>query len=106
MNEADEQFAERLSEDLERYLGPEIALIELDLGDVGAELAHLQATCAFEGGSKVLDAYGDTRLEAYSRLILGAAELRLIVAARLLNDDNLVRLAAAWAAGLTPERRP
>lgn len=105
MNEADEQFAARLAEDLERYLGPEIALTELDLGDIRSELAHLRATCAFAGGSKILDAYGDTRLEAYSRLIVGAAELRLIVAAGRLNDDTLA-LAAAWAAGLSPERRP
>jgi hypothetical protein len=105
MNEADEQFASRLAEDLRRYLGPEITLTELDLGDRAAELAHLRASCAFEGGSKVLDAYGDTRLEAYNRLILGAAELRLIVAAGRFNDGTLIGVAAAWTAGLNPQVR-
>ena len=44
MNEADERFAARLSEDLDTYLGPEISLQELDLGDLEAGHAHLRAT--------------------------------------------------------------
>ena len=66
MNEADEQFAARLSEDLDKYFGPEISLQELDLGDVEAGHAHLRATCVFHGGSEVLESDGETRLKPAS----------------------------------------
>ena len=105
MREADERFTERLAEDLTGYLGPEISLVELDLGDPVAEFAHLRVTCAFEGGSETLETFGDTRLEAYSELALRAAELRLVVAVRRLDDGGLEGFAAAWHAGLSQEHR-
>jgi len=105
MREADERFAERLAEDLKGYLGPEIILAELDLGDPTAELAHLRVICAFEGGSEVLETFGDTRLEAYSELALRAAELRLVVAVRGMDEGALEGFAAAWHEGLSLEHR-
>jgi hypothetical protein len=82
MTEADERFADRLGEELGRILGTGIILEELDLGDDEASPAHIRAICLFDGRSEVLDADGETRLEAYSRLVRAAAELRLAVAAR------------------------
>src|SRR5262245_57412843 len=103
MNEADERFAERLAEDLERYLGPDIVLEDLDLGPASGS-ARIQATCAFEGRTEVLDVCGATRLEAYNELIVRAAELRLLVAVRRVNDDAVIGLAAAFAAGRSHEQ--
>ena len=105
MREADEQFGERLAKDLERYLGPEIVLKELDLGDEQSEIGHLRATVMFAGGSEVLETVGETRLEAYNQLILRITELRLIVAVRHMDSEALEGFAAAWNAGLSPERR-
>ena len=105
MNEADERFAARLSEDLDTYLGPEISLQELDLGGVDEGHAHLTATCVFEGGSEVLESDGENRLEAYNELVLRAAELRLVIAARGLDEDALIGLSIAWHARATREPR-
>ena len=105
MNEADERFAARLSEDLDTYLGPEITLQELDIGDVEAGHAHLRATCMFHGGSEILESDGETRLEAYRELVLRAAELRLVIAARGLDEDALIGLSLAWHAGASQEHR-
>ena len=105
MNEADERFAARLSEELDTYLGPEITLHELDLGDVEEGTAHLRATCAFSGGTEVLESDGANRLEAFHELVLRATELRLVIAARGMDDEALVGLVAAWHAGISPEPR-
>src|SRR5262245_27110171 len=105
MNEADERFGERLAQDLERYLGPEIAIEELDLGDEHSEVGHLRATLGFEGGSEVIEAVGETRLDAYNQLVLRVAELRLVVAVRHMDSEALEGFAAAWKAGLSPEHR-
>jgi hypothetical protein len=82
MNEADERFAERLAEDLERILGTGIILDELDLGPVENAPARIRAICLFDGRTETLAAEGETRLEAYNRLVKAAAELRLAVATR------------------------
>jgi hypothetical protein len=84
MNEADQLFAERLAADLEPYLGPEIELGDLDLGEPEADHAHLRAVCVFDGGTEIIESDGETRLEAYNRLIIAAAELRIAVAVRHL----------------------
>jgi hypothetical protein len=105
MNEADELFAGRLAEDLNRYLGPEIDLQDLDLGVIEDGHAHLRATCTFDGRSEVLTADGETRLEAYNALIVQAAELRLGVAIRHLGPNLLPAFAVASEAGLIRERR-
>lgn len=105
MNEADERFAARLLEDLDTYLGPEITIQELDLGDVDEGHAHLRATCAIPGGSEVLESDGETRLEAYNALVLRAAELRLVIAARGLDEEALIGLSLAWHASASQEPR-
>jgi hypothetical protein len=104
MSEADERFAARLAEDLVPYLGPEITLVDLDIGEVGWNPARLRATCAFKGGSEILETDGETRLDAYNQLILRAAELRLVVAIRHMPEDAIAGYALAWNA-LTPEKR-
>src|SRR5262245_33430136 len=106
MNEADERFAERLAEDLERYLGPEITLSELDLGEVDANVARVRATCSFYGEWTDLEATGATRLDAYNQLILRAAELRMVVAMRNMDEDAIIGMSIAWGASLNPESRP
>lgn len=88
MNEADQRFAERLGEELAPYLGPEISLDELDLGEPNARCVHLRATCRFDGGTQVIEAEGETRLDAFNALILEAAELRITVAVRHLMDPR------------------
>jgi hypothetical protein len=81
-SEADERFAARLAEDLGRILGAGIIIEELDLGDSEASPARIRVVCLFDARSEVLEAVGDTRLDAYKRLVTAAAELRLIVAMR------------------------
>ena len=88
MIEADQRFAERLAEDLEPYLGPEIVLDELDLGEAGCDRARLRATCSFDGGTEVIQSEGETRLDAYNALIIAAAELRVTVAVRHMMDPR------------------
>jgi hypothetical protein len=81
-SEADERFAERLAVELEGILGTGIILEELDLGPAESSPTRIRAVALFDGRSEVLEADGDTRLEAYNRLVRAAAELRLSVAAR------------------------
>jgi len=88
MREADQRFAERLAEDLEPYLGPEIVLDDLDLGEPDCDRAHLRATCRFDGGTEVIESDGETRLDAYKALIIAAAELRVTVAVRHMMDPR------------------
>jgi hypothetical protein len=82
MTEADEQFAARLAEDLERILGTGIMLEELDLGPGEGDPARIRAICLFDGRTEILEAEGETRLEAYNALVKAAAGLRLALAAR------------------------
>jgi len=105
MREADERFAERLARDLAPYLGPQIALQHVELGDPGGYPARIRATCVADGGLEVLVAYGDTTLEAYNQLVLRAARLRLIVAGRGLDGEELEGLTAAWKAGFKQQSR-
>lgn len=82
ISEADERFAERLAEDLGRILGTGIIIDELDLGPTGDSPAKIRVLCLFDGGAETLEADGETRLEAYNRLVHAAAEMRLAIAAR------------------------
>ena len=82
MNDADEQFANRLGEDLGRILGTGIILEELDLGEDEASAAHIRAICLFDGRPEVLEAHGENRKEAYDGLVKAAAQLRLTLASR------------------------
>jgi hypothetical protein len=80
--EADEHFATRLAEDLGRILGTGILIDELDLGPTEGSRARIRVLCLFDGGGETLEAVGETRLEAYNRLVLAAAEMRLAIASR------------------------
>ena len=82
ISEADERFAERLAEDLGRILGTGIIIDELDLGPTDDSAAKIRVLCLFDGGAETLEADGETRLEAYNRLVRAAAEMRLAIAAR------------------------
>jgi len=105
MREADERFAERLARDLTPYLGPQLELRGIELSDPEGYPARIRATCVFQGGSEVLVAYGETRLEAYNQLVLRAAELRLVAAAHGLDSEELAGLAAAWKTGFNQSPR-
>ena len=106
MKEADELFAARLAEDLAQYLGPQIELLDLELGDPDARPARIRATFLVEAaGREVLETDGETRLDAYNQLIFRVAELRLIVAVRGFDAEAIEGLAAAWPAGFTPKPR-
>lgn len=82
ISEADERFAERLADDLGRILGTGIMIEELDLGPTEDQPARIRVLCLLDGGAEVLEAAGETRLEAYNRLVRAAAELRLAIATR------------------------
>jgi hypothetical protein len=82
ITEADERFLERLADDLGRILGTGIVIDELRLGSNEDTPTKIRALCLFDGGTQVLEIGGETRLEAYNRLIRAAAELRLSIAAR------------------------
>ena len=81
--EADQRFAERLAEDLARILGTGILIDRLELADDADDgPARIRVLCLFDGRMEALEAEGETRLEAYNRLIVKAAEFRLGLAAR------------------------
>ena len=82
ISEADERFAARLAEDLAQILGTGILIDELDLGPTDDGPARIRVLCLFDGGAETIEAEGDTRLEAYNRLVRAAAEMRLAIAAR------------------------
>jgi hypothetical protein len=83
LSEADERFAERIADDLGRILGTGIVIDELDLGPEDGP-ARIRVLCLFDGGAETLEAAGETRLEAYNRLVMAAAELRLALATRAM----------------------
>jgi hypothetical protein len=80
--EADERFAARLAEDLGRILGTGILIDELDLGAAVDGPTRIRVLCLFDGGAEALEAEGETRLEAYNRLVGAAAEMRLAIGTR------------------------
>jgi len=91
MSEADQRFADRLVEDLARILGAGIMIDHLDFGadeDDGDDTrpqdgpARIRVICLFDGRAETLEAEGETRLEAYNRLVIKAAEFRLGIAWR------------------------
>jgi hypothetical protein len=82
MNDAELRFAERLAEDLARILGTGIFIDNLDLGADDDAPARIRVVCLFDGRSEILEAEGETRLDAYAQLVRAAAELRLAIAMR------------------------
>ena len=76
MNDAEERFAERLAEDLDRVLGAGIAIDDVELS-VGDDAAHVVATLLIEGRVEAIEASGPDLISLYRPLIERAAELRL-----------------------------
>jgi hypothetical protein len=76
MNDAEERFAERLAEDIERVLGIGIAIgdIELRLADGRAKVV---ATLLIGDRIEEIEAVGDDVLALYRPILERAAELRL-----------------------------
>lgn len=76
MNEAEEQFADRLAVDLERVLGAGLAIDDIELTQAG-DRARVRATLLVEGRIETIDAEGPDILALYRPVMERAAELRL-----------------------------
>ncbi|HYX11617.1 MAG TPA: hypothetical protein VE817_06540 [Candidatus Acidoferrum sp.] len=76
MNDAEEQFAARLAEDLERVLGVGFAIDDLELTNEDGR-ASVRATLLMEGRVEAIEVEGPDVLALYRPLIERAAELRL-----------------------------
>jgi len=79
MNDAEERFAERLAEDLDRVLGVGLAIDDIEL-EVGEETAHVKATLLVGERIETIEASGRNVLSLYRPIIERAAELRLAAA--------------------------
>ena len=76
MNDAEEQFAARLAEDLEKVLGAGIAIDDVELS-TGADVARVRATLLVEGRVETIEAEAPDILALYRPVIERVAELRL-----------------------------
>jgi hypothetical protein len=76
VNDAEERFAERLAEDLERVLGAGIAIDDVDL-HVGDGEARVRATLLIGERVETIEASGSDILSLYRPIVERAAELRL-----------------------------
>jgi hypothetical protein len=76
VNDAEERFAERLGEDLERVLGAGIAVDDIELS-AAADEARVVATLLVEGRIETIEVSAPDVLGLYRPLIEHAAELRL-----------------------------
>lgn len=76
MNDAEEQFARRLADDLEHVLGIGIAIDDIEL-TADAHDAHVRAMLLVDGRIETIEADGADILALYRPLIERAAELRL-----------------------------
>lgn len=76
MNDAEERFAERLAEDLDRVLGAGIAIDDVDL-HVGDGEATVRATLLIGERVETIEARGSDILSLYRPIVERAAELRL-----------------------------
>jgi hypothetical protein len=76
MNDAEEQFAARLAEDLERVLGVGIAIDDIDL-QVGDGTARVTATLLIGDRVETIEAVGSDALALYRPIIEQAAKVRL-----------------------------
>jgi hypothetical protein len=76
MNEAEERFAERLAEDLERVLGAGLAVDDIELSTTDDQ-ARVVATLLVEGRIETIELTAPDVVALYRPLIERAAELRL-----------------------------
>ena len=79
MNDAEERFAERLAEDLERVLGAGIAIDDVELSEQDGA-AHVRATLLLDGRVEEIEADAPDLVALYRPLIERAAALRLSAA--------------------------
>jgi hypothetical protein len=80
MTEAEAAFAARLAVDLERVLGPGLAVADLEIAGDGP--VAMRAAIFVDGMVREIEATGETSLDAYRALMVAAAELRLGAAYR------------------------
>jgi hypothetical protein len=76
MNDAEEQFARRLAEDLEHVLGSGLAVADIEL-DTADGRAHASATLLIEGRVETVEVDAADIVSLYRPLMERAAELRL-----------------------------
>jgi hypothetical protein len=76
MNDAEERFAERLAEDLERVLGVGIAIDDVDV-QVGDGSAKVTAILLIGDRIETIEAVGHDVLALYRPIVRRAAEIRL-----------------------------
>ena len=76
MTDAEERFAERLGQDLERVLGAGIAIDDIELSTAG-DRAHVRATLLVEGRVETIETEAADVVALYRPLIERAAEIRL-----------------------------
>jgi hypothetical protein len=76
MNDAEERFAERLAEDLQRVLGAGIAIDDIELSSEDGA-AHVRATLLVEGRIETIEADGADVVALYRPLVERAAVARL-----------------------------
>jgi hypothetical protein len=76
MNDAEERFAERVAEDLERVLGAGIAIDDIELSSVNGGAAA-RVTLLIEGRVETIEVSGPDVVALYRPVVERAAELRL-----------------------------
>ncbi len=76
MNDAEERFAERLAEDLDRVLGAGLAVDDVELS-TAEDAASVRATLLVEGRIETIEVTAPDVMGLYRPLIERAAELRL-----------------------------
>jgi hypothetical protein len=76
MNDAEQHFAERLGEDLERVLGAGLAVDDIELS-TGDDRARVVATLLVEGRIETIEVEAPDVPRLYRPLMERAAELRL-----------------------------
>jgi hypothetical protein len=76
VNDAEQRFADRLADDLQRVLGVGIAIDDVDL-EVGDGSARVTATLLIGERVETIEAVGRDLLALYRPIIQRAAEIRL-----------------------------
>jgi hypothetical protein len=83
MNDAEERFAARLGEDLERVVGPAMAVDDVEL-EVDDGAARVTARLRIGDEVETIEAAGSDVLSLYGPIVRKAAETRLAAAYRRL----------------------
>ena len=83
MNDAEERFSARLAEDLERVVGPAMAVDDVEL-EVDDGAARVTARLRIGDQVETIEAAGPDVLSLYGPIVRQAAETRLAAAYRRL----------------------